>query len=217
MQTLVGHGVDGPSASALWQLGINPASHRARQFDTKMAAEADLVLTAERAHRDEIMTQLPTAFRRIFTMKEFARLARHVTPGTAATVIAEVAGARGDGGCGAVGRRRHARPVPGHDPRGADDRAPDHRHCAYHDRRVLGVLPCGDAVATPVVQDLELAQGGVPDRIGVEMSTSARKIVFVGDPVLSTPVRAVIGFDADLSNLSSTRCSLRSRSPRVSG
>lgn len=38
MQALVGHGVDGPSASALWQLGINPASHRARQFDTKMAA-----------------------------------------------------------------------------------------------------------------------------------------------------------------------------------
>jgi protein-tyrosine-phosphatase len=56
---------------------------------------ADLVLTAERAHRDRIMTDVPTAFRRVFTMKEFARLARHPAEADQADVVAELASRRG--------------------------------------------------------------------------------------------------------------------------
>lgn len=66
-----------------------------------MAAAADLVLTAERAHRDEVMTLVPSAFRRTFAMKEFARLARLVTmPPTAdpVSVVAAMARARHIGG-----------------------------------------------------------------------------------------------------------------------
>jgi protein-tyrosine phosphatase len=94
-QALVGHGIDRSSASALGQLGIDPSRHRARQFERWMAADADLILTAERAHRDLVMTELPVAFRRTFTMKEFARISRHVGPGAPTDVVAEAAALRG--------------------------------------------------------------------------------------------------------------------------
>jgi len=90
-QALVGQAMDLSSASALGQLGIDPSRHRARQFEPWMAADADLVLTAERAHRDLVMTEVPRAFRRTFTMKEFARITRHVRPGRPRDVIAEAA------------------------------------------------------------------------------------------------------------------------------
>src|SRR5690348_2658180 len=45
-QALVGSPMDSSSASALGQLGIDPTAHRARQFEARMAHEADLILTA---------------------------------------------------------------------------------------------------------------------------------------------------------------------------
>lgn len=74
MAALVGEGMDGASAQALRRRGIDPGLHRARQFQPRMAHEADVVLTAERAHRDQVMTAVPDAFRRTFTLKEFARI-----------------------------------------------------------------------------------------------------------------------------------------------
>ena len=91
MQALVGHKIDASSASALGQLGIDPAQHRARQFEPWMARQSDLILTAERRHRDEIMTELPTLFRRTFTMKELARLAPYMTERTAAGAVTQAA------------------------------------------------------------------------------------------------------------------------------
>lgn len=95
MGALVGEGIDGSSASALGQLGIDPSHHRARQFEAPMALRADLILTAERSHRDQIMAEVPAAFRRTFTMKEFARLARHVPPDDPHRVVARLAALRG--------------------------------------------------------------------------------------------------------------------------
>jgi protein-tyrosine phosphatase len=95
---LVGEGIDTSSASVLGQAGIDPTRHRARQFEAQMATGADLVLTAEAAHRDAIMAVAPSAFRRTFTMKEFARLARHATATTPAEVVAELAWRRGTDG-----------------------------------------------------------------------------------------------------------------------
>lgn len=95
VQALVGSPIDRSSASALGQLGIDPSPHRARQFEARMARDADLVLTAEVRHRDLVMTEVPAAFRRTFTMKEFARLARHLRPGPPDEVIAEAAALRG--------------------------------------------------------------------------------------------------------------------------
>lgn len=93
LQALVDRPIDEGSAAVLAELGVNPARHRARQFEPWMAAEADLVLTAERAHREQIMTRLPSAFRRTFTIKEFARILPRVEPGgdRPATVAAAAA------------------------------------------------------------------------------------------------------------------------------
>lgn len=94
MHPLVGKGIDASSASALGQLGIDPSRHRARQFEPWMAADADLILSAGRSHRDETIATLPSSFRRVFTMKEFARLARHARRGASSNMIAEIAGIR---------------------------------------------------------------------------------------------------------------------------
>lgn len=95
MHALTGRAMDASSAAAVRELGIDPAGHRARDFDDVMARSADLVLTAERGHRDEIMAAVPAAARRTFTMKEFARLSRHVAPGPPTQVIARLAVLRG--------------------------------------------------------------------------------------------------------------------------
>jgi protein-tyrosine phosphatase len=92
---LVGDPVDAGSASALAELGIDSSAHRARQFDPWEAGDVDLVLTAEVAHREVVMAQVPGALRRTFTMKEFARLLPHVGQGTPAELIDRAAQIRG--------------------------------------------------------------------------------------------------------------------------
>jgi protein-tyrosine phosphatase len=98
LRALVGHGIDTSSASALGQLGIDPSRHRARQFEPWMAAAADLILAAGREHRDQVMTDLPSTFKRAFTMKEFALLVGAVGPGEPRAVVAAAAAERGRGG-----------------------------------------------------------------------------------------------------------------------
>jgi protein-tyrosine phosphatase len=94
MAALAGDPMDRPAAAVLEWLGIDPSGHRARQFDVSMAARADLVLTAERAHREQISAMLPTAFRRVFTIKEFARLAPLLTERDPRIAVAEAAAKR---------------------------------------------------------------------------------------------------------------------------
>jgi protein-tyrosine phosphatase len=94
-RALVGHPIDRGSASALGQLGIDPTPHRARQFEPGMATRADLILTAERSHLGEIFEQVPASFRRAFTIKEFARIAPHITAGDPYAAVAEAAAIRG--------------------------------------------------------------------------------------------------------------------------
>ncbi|TAM93143.1 MAG: low molecular weight phosphatase family protein [Jatrophihabitans sp.] len=93
---LTGRGMDGPSLSALRGLGIDGSAHRARQFEPGHATGADLVLTATTEQRDLVITAAPSAFRRVFTLREFARL---VPPGTAgadpALTVAGCAARRG--------------------------------------------------------------------------------------------------------------------------
>jgi protein-tyrosine phosphatase len=94
MQALVGHGIDHASASALGQLGIDPTRHRAKQFQPWMSRDADLILTANRAHRDLAIRDMPSAYKRTFTMKEFARLVADVAPGAPVDVVAGAAARR---------------------------------------------------------------------------------------------------------------------------
>jgi protein-tyrosine phosphatase len=150
-QALVGRPIDGSSASALGQLGVDPSRHRARQFEPWMAADADLVLTAERAHRDVVMTALPTAFRRTFTMKEFARLARQGQPGgSPEQVVGELAGLRGFGGPVEAEDDNMPDPYGGliTNAKSIAQQVTDTVHATIG---VLGMWPHGHAVAAPVV------------------------------------------------------------------
>ncbi|MDO4785201.1 MAG: adenylyl-sulfate kinase, partial [Propionibacteriaceae bacterium] len=45
---------------------------RSRKLDSGILSEADLVLTAEAAHRNFIVEEWPTAYRRVFTFSQFA-------------------------------------------------------------------------------------------------------------------------------------------------
>jgi len=122
MYALVGAGIDGPSASVLNDIGIDTSGHRGRQFQPAMAARADLVLTAETAHRDRIMSVVPTAFRRTFTMKEFARLARHASGSDPAEIVSVLAA------------RRHA---DGALPKGVDNLTDPYRGTVSQARSVV--------------------------------------------------------------------------------
>jgi protein-tyrosine phosphatase len=95
IEAMTGYGIDRSSASALGQLGIDPSQHRARQFETWMANDADLILTAGREHRDAIIAAVPTLYKRTFTMKEFARLVKGLGSGDPRSIVAAAAARRG--------------------------------------------------------------------------------------------------------------------------
>lgn len=79
----------------LRRLGTPVRPHHSRPYEPVMAATADLVLTATMLQRDEIMATYPPAFRRVFTMREFARLSSPTDTGRATDVIAARAARRG--------------------------------------------------------------------------------------------------------------------------
>lgn len=77
------HGHDGAAmdpraVAALAARGVTPDGFMARTLTAPMVAEADLVLTAQRRHRAAAVTLAPPAHAKVFTILEFARLARHV-------------------------------------------------------------------------------------------------------------------------------------------
>ncbi len=74
-QHAISHAVD-----ALARTGTDAAGFSARRLSRALLAESDLVLTAETAHRDRAAAMLPSAARRVFTLREFARLGARVPP-----------------------------------------------------------------------------------------------------------------------------------------
>jgi protein-tyrosine phosphatase len=82
-RALVGAPIDTSTAVVLDDFGLDPTLHSGTQFEPRMAADAGLVLTAQRKHRDLIIGKIPSTFRRTFTMKEFARLVHAIPAGMA--------------------------------------------------------------------------------------------------------------------------------------
>jgi protein-tyrosine phosphatase len=72
--------MDGPSALVLRELGGDPDGHSAQRITHELVDSADLILTAEADHRSVILRAEPSAFRRTFTMREFARLGAAADP-----------------------------------------------------------------------------------------------------------------------------------------
>ncbi|PYF95942.1 protein-tyrosine phosphatase [Georgenia satyanarayanai] len=77
---LVGEPIQPPMVALLDQAGVSADGFAARRVTEPMVAGADLVLTATRQHRADVVDHVPAAVRRTFTLREFARLAAAVEP-----------------------------------------------------------------------------------------------------------------------------------------
>ncbi len=71
---MIGAPMDPPMAALLAERGVDPAGHAARAIDRELVEAADLVLTATREHRRDVVRLLPRASRRVFALPEFLRL-----------------------------------------------------------------------------------------------------------------------------------------------
>jgi protein-tyrosine phosphatase len=65
--------------------GAAIASHRARQLSAEMVADADLVIAMARDNRRQIAQLYPSASRKMFTLRELARIATGLTEDTMGT------------------------------------------------------------------------------------------------------------------------------------
>lgn len=121
----VGAPMSPPAAEISVQHGADPTQHEARQLTVDQVRDSDLVLVASRAHRSEVARLYPKVARRLFTIREFGRLATAVTesgPEVAETAddLRELVGR-------AVGLRGYLTPVEAElddivDPIGRSDR-----------------------------------------------------------------------------------------------
>ncbi|SNR41471.1 hypothetical protein [Blastococcus mobilis] len=73
-RALVGRPVEPPMARLLTAAGADPTGFAARGLTPADVARADLVLTAEKAHRSAVVALQPRALRRTFTLLEFVDL-----------------------------------------------------------------------------------------------------------------------------------------------
>ena len=62
------------AAVVLEKLGGTASNFSARQLTSRIASDADLVLTMTRAHRDAVLELAPHRLHRTFTLSEAARL-----------------------------------------------------------------------------------------------------------------------------------------------
>lgn len=71
---LVGAAAEPGSRAIASALGASLGSFAARQLTTPMLTEADLILALSSEHRSTILELAPSAFRKTFTLREFARI-----------------------------------------------------------------------------------------------------------------------------------------------
>lgn len=84
---MVGYAMSKYAAAELEGYGGNSKGFAARQLVPEMIEEADLLLTATRDLRSQVLSETPGALRRTFTILEFAALAHMGEGGTAADLV----------------------------------------------------------------------------------------------------------------------------------
>jgi protein-tyrosine phosphatase len=72
---VISHPIQHDAALVLEKLGGDASNFAARQLTSRIALDADLVLTMTRAHRDTVLELAPRQLHRTFTLREAARLA----------------------------------------------------------------------------------------------------------------------------------------------
>lgn len=73
-RALVGQPMTPEAAALSLEYGGNPRLHRAQQLSRQLVENADLILTATRDHRGEVVSLSPAASRHTFTLAQFARI-----------------------------------------------------------------------------------------------------------------------------------------------
>ena len=79
-RAVIAHPIHHDAALVLEKLGGEVSNFAARQLTSRIASDADLVLTMTRAHRDAVLELAPRQLHRTFTLSEAARLASDATP-----------------------------------------------------------------------------------------------------------------------------------------
>jgi protein-tyrosine phosphatase len=78
----VGAPMEAHAATVLAEYGADPEAFSGRELLDEYVIEADLVLTATRDHRAQVISMGHAAGLRTFTLKEFTRLVRAIDPAT---------------------------------------------------------------------------------------------------------------------------------------
>ena len=104
-QALVGRPMTEQNCIIAEELGVQHVDdHRARLLTVDHLREADLVLVLTREHRSAAVEMLPRVNRRVFTLREFARIAEAADPSEVAASLSRDAGE----GSGAAEERMRA-------------------------------------------------------------------------------------------------------------
>ena len=74
-RAVIGHPIHPDAAIVLEELGGDASDFAARQLKSKIASNADLIITMTSAHRDTVLETAPRQLKRTFTLTEAARLA----------------------------------------------------------------------------------------------------------------------------------------------
>ena len=100
-RAMVDHSMTDEVAFLVTQYGAGPSVHAAQQLTADRIAAADLVLTATREHRGEVVSLHPRSNRYAYTLNQFARLVAEpavvdlVETSTITNFLTEIAAAKG--------------------------------------------------------------------------------------------------------------------------
>jgi protein-tyrosine phosphatase len=84
---MVGYAMSRYAADELRSYGGDPTGFAARQLTPDLIEQSDLVLTATRAVRSQVLAEAPGALRRTFTVLEFAALVESAEGATPADLV----------------------------------------------------------------------------------------------------------------------------------
>jgi protein-tyrosine phosphatase len=84
---MVGHAMSRYAADELRSYGGDPTGFAARQLTPDLLERSDLVLTATRELRSQVLAEAPGALRRTFTVLEFAALVQHAEGSAPAELV----------------------------------------------------------------------------------------------------------------------------------
>lgn len=85
------HPMDSMAEMELMRLGHSAEDFRSHPIDSYLVDSADLILTATRSHRSEVLAMNPGALRRSFTLIEFAALTALVEGAEPRALVAQAA------------------------------------------------------------------------------------------------------------------------------